>query len=86
MHTVMVITIGLLLLGACLLIGNLLGGPPGMARAALVFLPLWLLGAGINLYFGVRSAGYGIGEELPVFAVVFALPALAATFLWWRVH
>jgi hypothetical protein len=86
MHTVMVVTIGLALLGACLLCGHLLGGNPGLARAALLFLPLWLLGAAINLAIGVRSAGYSLSDELPVFAVVFALPSLAALATWWRVH
>jgi hypothetical protein len=83
---VIVVAIGLLLLGACLLTGNVLGGTPGVARAALMFLPLWLLGAALNLIIGVRTAGYSVGEELPVFAVVFALPALLALALWWRVH
>lgn len=86
MHTLMVICLGLLLLGACLLSGHLLGGASGMARAAMVFLPVWLLGAAVNLLIGVRSADYGIAEELPVFVVVFAVPALAAAGLWWRLH
>ena len=34
----MVIAIGLVLLAICLLIGNALGGAPGMARAAVLFL------------------------------------------------
>jgi len=37
--------IGLLLLGACLSTGYALGGAAAMARAALCFLPLWLIGA-----------------------------------------
>jgi hypothetical protein len=86
MHTVMVIAIGLVLLGICLLIGNALGGAPGMARAAVVFLPVWLLGASINLYIGVRSAGYSLGEELPVLIAVFAVPAIAALATWWRLR
>lgn len=86
MHTLIVIGVGLLLLGVCLLAGSAAAGAPGIARAALLFLPLWFLGAGINLWIGVRSAGYGVGEELPVFFVVFALPALVAMLTWWRVH
>jgi hypothetical protein len=81
-----VTAIGLVLLAICLLIGNSLGGAPGMARAALVFLPLWLLGAAFNLYLGVHSAGYRVGEELPVLAVVFVVPAIAALAIWWRHH
>jgi hypothetical protein len=86
MHTVMVIAIGLVLLAICLLTGNALGGAPGMARAALVFLPVWLLGASINLYIGVRSAGYSVAEELPVLVLVFALPAITALATWWRLR
>jgi hypothetical protein len=86
MHTVLVAVIGLGVLGLCLLVGHTLGGVTGMTRAALAFLPLWLLGAGINLLIGVRSAGYSVADELPVFLVVFAVPSLAAAALWWRLH
>jgi hypothetical protein len=84
MHTAIVVTIGLVLLGACLLVGHALGGSPTVARAALLFLPLWLIGAGINMYLGVRSAGYTIAEETPVLLLVFAIPALVALLIWWK--
>lgn len=84
MHTLVVIAIGVLLLGACLLGGHSLAGYAGAARGALWFLPLWLAGAAINMYIGVKSAGYAVSEELPVLLVVFALPAAAALFAWWR--
>jgi hypothetical protein len=45
-HTAIVIGLGLLLLGACLLVGRFLGGPGALPTAALVFLPVWLVGAG----------------------------------------
>ena len=86
MHTVIVIAIGLLVLGACLLGGHGLGGTAGPARAALWFLPLWLLGAAANLIVGVRGAGYSVSEELLVFLVVYCVPALAAAVLWWRLR
>lgn len=86
MHTAIVVIIGLVLLGTCLFMGHMLGGGAGTARAALAFLPLWLVGSGINLYLGVRSAGYSIAEESPVFLVVFAIPAVAALLAWWRLH
>ena len=86
MHTAMIMGIGLLVLGACLLAGHVFGGAAGLARAALWFLPLWLAGAAANLVVGVRSAGYGIGEELPVFFLVYGVPALVATLLWWRLR
>jgi hypothetical protein len=35
---------------------------------------------------GVRKAGYPVAEEAPVFLVVFAVPALVALFLLWRLR
>jgi hypothetical protein len=83
-HTVIVISIGLMLLGLCTFVGHMVGGAPGMSAATLVFLPLWFIGAGINLIIGVKRAGYSIAEEAPIFLVVFAIPALVALFAWWR--
>jgi hypothetical protein len=85
-HTAIVVIIGLVLPGTCLFIGHMLGGGAGTAHAALAFLPLWLAGSGINMYLGVRSAGYSIAEESPVFLFVFAIPAVAALVAWWRFH
>ncbi len=82
----MVMGIGLLLLGACLFIGHALGGTAAMARAALYFLPLWLIGAGLNMYVGVKSAGYAPSEEAPVFLIAFALPALVALMTRWKLR
>lgn len=84
MHTVMVILGGLALLALCLLAGRLLGGP-GAAPLILglkAFLPLWLVGAAANLWIGVSRAGYTVMEELPIFLVVFAVPAAVAALLW----
>ena len=82
----MVIGIGLVLLGGCLLAGRLLGGPGALPTAALVFLPLWFIGAGVNMAIGVRKAGYTVAEEAPVFLLVFAIPSLVALLLRWRLH
>lgn len=84
MHTAIVIGAGLLLLAACALIGRFAVGPDALSTASLVFLPLWLVGAALNMYMGVRKAGYSVAEEAPVFVVVFALPAAVALFLWWK--
>jgi len=83
-HTVIVIAIGLALLGAALFVGHVLGDAAGMARAALYFLPLWLIGAGINMYIGVQRAGYAVSSEAPILLVVFAVPAAVALLCWWR--
>ena len=87
MHTVKVIVGGFLLLALCLLIGRWIGGPTpaiGLARAARVFLLLWLVAAAINMWVGVVKAGYSLRDEAPVFVLVFAVPAAVALFVLWR--
>ena len=86
MHTIIVLAIGFGLLGLCAIAGRVLGGTPGMATAALVFLPLWLVGAGINMYMGVKGAGYSVADEAPIFLLVFAVPAAAALIAWWTLR
>jgi hypothetical protein len=54
-----------------------------MTTAVKGFLPLWLIGAGINMWIGVTRAGYSVADEALVFAVVFAIPAAAALLVWW---
>ena len=84
MHTLIVIGIGCITLGACALLGHSFGGSSGAATGFLVFLPLWLIGAAVNLAIGVRQAGYTLAEEAPIFLLVFAVPAAVALLLWWR--
>jgi len=86
MHTLKVIGVGFALLAACLLVGRWAGAgqPATIARAALAFVALWVVGAGINLWLGVSRAGYTVGEEAPIFLVVFSIPAAAALLVWWR--
>ena len=86
MHTAIVIGIGFALLAACVFFGRLVGGPAALSTSVLVFLPLWLVGAGVNMAMGVKKAGYTVTEEAPVFLIVFGVPALVALFLRWRFH
>jgi hypothetical protein len=86
MHTVIVLALGFALLGVCTFAGRVLGGPPGTVTAALVFIPLWLIGAAINLYVGVKRAGYSIVDEAPIFALVFTIPAAVGLFVWWKLR
>jgi len=85
-HTIKVIAIGFGLLAICLLIGTRVGTPTatGLATGAKVFIPLWVIGAGINMWRGVTKAGYSVAEELPFFLLVFGVPAAVAVFLVWR--
>ena len=82
MHTVLVLGIGFALLAACSLGGRFLMGPAAQPAATLAFVPLWLVGAGINMYLGVTGAGYSVADEAPVFVLVFAIPAAVALLIW----
>jgi len=85
MHTVIVVGGGFVLLLACLLLGHAFGGgTPGVVAGAKVFIPLWLIAAGINLWIGVSHAGYSVAEELPIFLGIFGVPAAIAGLLWWK--
>ena len=85
MHTLRIIAAGLVLLGICLLIGRMMaGGPKGMSRGALLFIPVWLVLSVVNLWVGVSSAGYTVAQELPILLLVFGLPATIAAVLWRR--
>lgn len=81
MHTLIVIGSGLFLLGFALLTGNWTSA--GVSTAALVFIPVWLALSTVNLWLGVTRAGYSVAEELPILAVVFAIPAIVALVAWW---
>ncbi len=86
MRTAIIILGGFLLFGICLLACRWIGGgnPRAMVAAAQIFLPIWLAAAAINMWVGVARAGYSVTEELPIFLVIFALPAAAAAFVWWK--
>ena len=87
MHTVKVLAAGFALLVVCLAAGRLMGGAGQstlIARSALVFVALWFVAAGINMWVGVSKAGYTVEEEAPIFLVVFLIPAAVALLVWWR--
>lgn len=76
MHTIMVVSGGLVLLAVMMIFGHFTGA--SVARASLWFIPAWLVCAAINMWIGVSRAGYSVAEEFPIFLVVFAVPALVA--------
>ncbi|HTS53876.1 MAG TPA: hypothetical protein VMH26_11430 [Burkholderiales bacterium] len=84
MHTILVVAGGFLLLGVCLWVGRWIGGAETMITGAKVFVPIWLGVALLNMWVGVARAGYSVAEELPIFLVIFAIPAAVALFLWWK--
>jgi len=86
MRTALIILGGLVLLGIFVLVARLAGGDAAdkaMVIATQVFIPVWLALAGVNMWVGVGK-GYSVAEELPIFLLIFALPAAAAAFIWWK--
>lgn len=87
MRTPLFLVAGLLLLAAALTLGKLFSTNYSSATsvATVAFVALWLIIAGANMWVGVARAGYSIAEELPIFLLIFGLPALAAVVLKWKV-
>ncbi|GHC18860.1 MULTISPECIES: hypothetical protein [Gemmobacter] len=85
MHMVMVIFAGLLLLAVFALFGRLWGhDAAGIAVAAKWFVPAWAGVALVNMWVGVTRAGYTLAQELPILALVFAVPAAVAALTAWQ--
>jgi hypothetical protein len=85
MHTVKVICGGLLALAVCLGAGFFTGsGVRSAGKAALFFIPIWFVAAAFNMWVGVAKAGYSFADEAPIFLMIFAVPAIIALLLWWR--
>jgi len=86
MHTIMAMGGGFVLLVVFLLAGRFIGDGSSLALAAAAkwFIPAWFIGAGINMAVGVVKAGYSVAEELPIFLLVFAVPAAVAALVWWK--
>jgi hypothetical protein len=85
MRTVIIIVAGLAILGVFALAGWRLGGDAhSMRMAAAIFIPVWLVAALANMWLGVSRAGYSVAEELPIFLLIFIIPAAAAAVVWWR--
>jgi len=87
MRTALFLVAGFLLLAAALLLGKLFStNYPGVTFAATVaYVALWLIVAGANMWVGVARAGYSVAEELPIFLLIFGLPAAVAIILKWKV-
>jgi hypothetical protein len=87
MRTPLFLLVGFLLLTASSLLGKLFSSnyPGATYVATLVFVVLWLGISGANLWVGVAKAGYTLSEELPIFLLIFGVPASIAIFLKWRI-
>lgn len=83
MRTLMIILGGFALLAACLAVARIFAAG-SMRSAVILFLLLWLLVAGSNMWVGVTRAGYSVSEELPIFLLIYAVPAIAALIIRWK--
>lgn len=85
MHMAMVMGAGVLLLAVFAMFGWLWGASTaGVALAAKVFVPVWLLVAVANMWVGVTHAGYTVRQELPILLLVFAVPSVVAAVAAWQ--
>jgi hypothetical protein len=73
MRTIVLILIGLALVGLAMWLSK----PVRRIGTAWLFTGAWLLATAWNLYTGM-SHGYSLLEELPIQAVIFAVPVITA--------
>jgi hypothetical protein len=86
MRTVIILVIGFVLWGTCLGVAKLLAAsrPSSMATATIAFVVIWFIAAGVNMWIGMTEAGYSFMEELPIFLLIFLVPAAVAGFVKWK--
>jgi hypothetical protein len=86
MRTLIIIIGGFALLGVCIGAVRRFGGGAAapLASAVTIFIVVWFVVAAVNLWLGVARAGYTFREELPIFLLIFLLPAVAALIVRWR--
>ena len=80
MRSAQILFAGVLLLGCVAILGRLFTpNYPGLPNLACWgFITAWLALTGFNMWVGVAKAGYSVSDELPVFLVLFLLPAAVA--------
>ena len=86
MRTVLIVFAGFVLWGACLGIAKLFANssPLSMTAATAAFVAIWFVAAASNMWIGVFQAGYSFKEELPIFLLIFLVPAAVAVFVKWK--
>lgn len=86
MRTAITLAGGLVLWGVSLGLARLIGGASAAAAttATVAFVAVWLVVAAVNLWLGVAKAGYTVREELPIFLLIFLVPAAVAVLVRWK--
>jgi len=86
MRTVIIIVGGFVLWAICIGVAKLFASSSTsyMTTATVAFVVIWFVAAAANMWIGVSQAGYSFPEELPIFLVIFLLPAAVAIFAKWK--
>lgn len=86
MRTGLFLLSGFLFLAASLIVGRLFSAnyAGGTTVATVLFVALWLAIAAANMWVGVAKAGYTLAQELPIFALIFGVPAAVAVLIRWK--
>jgi hypothetical protein len=86
MRTGLFLICGFLFLAGSLILGKLFSAnyPAGTTVATVLFIVLWFAIAAANMWVGVAKAGYSVAEELPIFALIFGVPAAVAIITRWK--
>ncbi len=86
MRTALFLAVGVLLLAAATILGRLFSAnfPNAPVQSTASFVVVWLVICAFNMWTGVTRAGYGVAEELQVFALLFLVPTVLAILARWR--
>ena len=86
MRTLLFLVSGALLLGAFVLLSRLFATqyPEASRIATISYVVVWFVVAGANMWVGVSKAGYSVADELPIFLLIFGVPAALALVLRWQ--
>ena len=86
MRTGLFLLASFLLLAAFLVLGKLFSSnyPSAKGVATAAFVVLWLGLTAFNMWVGVTKAGYAAADELPIFLLLFGVPAIVAVVLKWK--
>ena len=84
MRTALIILAGFVVWGLCLGVGKVIGAREAIGAATAIFCVVWFVVAGVNMWMGVTKAGYSVREELPIFLVIFLVPAIVAIVVKWK--
>ncbi len=86
MRTAIIMLGGFVLWAVCLGVAKLLpsSSTSPMTIATAVFVALWFGAAAANMWIGVSRAGFSFQEELPIFLLIFLVPAAVAVVVKWK--